>query len=100
MEPADVRARNVIAADAMPYDTGLLYRDGNPQVYDSGNFPELLRRARALIGLEAIRERQKGAPGGESAASRRRVRDVRRRFGNGPVRRRASSVCCLPDGWR
>ena len=61
MEPADVRARNVIPAGAMPYDTGLLYRDGNPQVYDSGNFPELLRRARALIGLEAIRERQRGA---------------------------------------
>ena len=69
MEPAEVRARNVIPASAMPYDTGLLYRDGNPQVYDSGNFPELLRRARSLVGLDAIRARQKAAGG----ASRRHV---------------------------
>jgi carbon-monoxide dehydrogenase large subunit len=63
MEPADVRARNVIPASAMPYDTGLLYRDGNPQVYDSGNFPELLRRARALVKLDAVRERQRSGVG-------------------------------------
>jgi carbon-monoxide dehydrogenase large subunit len=59
MEPADVRARNLVTAEAMPYDTGLLYRDGNPQVYDSGNFPELLRRARAIVDLEAFRTQQK-----------------------------------------
>lgn len=58
MEAADVRARNVVPASAMPYDTGLLYRDGNPQVYDSGNFPELLRRARSIIDLDGIRVRQ------------------------------------------
>jgi carbon-monoxide dehydrogenase large subunit len=59
MEPAEVRARNLVTAEAMPYDTGLLYRDGNPQVYDSGNFPELLRRARAIVDLEAFRRQQK-----------------------------------------
>ena len=59
MEPADVRARNLVPAEAMPYDTGLLYRDGNPQVYDSGNFPELLRRARAIVDLDAFRAKQK-----------------------------------------
>ena len=59
MEPAELRARNLVPASAMPYDTGLLYRDGNPQVYDSGDFPELLRRARALVGLDDIRTRQK-----------------------------------------
>jgi aerobic carbon-monoxide dehydrogenase large subunit len=58
MEPADVRAKNLVPRDAMPYDTGLLYRDGFPQVYDSGDFPELMRRARKLIGLEAFRRRQ------------------------------------------
>ncbi|MSQ69976.1 MAG: xanthine dehydrogenase family protein molybdopterin-binding subunit [Betaproteobacteria bacterium] len=62
MEPADVRARNLVPASAMPYDTGLLYRDGNPQVYDSGDFPELLRRARALVDLDGIRARQKRKP--------------------------------------
>lgn len=62
MEAAEVRARNLVPAEAMPYDTGLLYRDGNPQVYDSGNFPELLRRARAIIDLEGFRARQQAAP--------------------------------------
>ncbi|OGA57230.1 MAG: hypothetical protein A3G81_17160 [Betaproteobacteria bacterium RIFCSPLOWO2_12_FULL_65_14] len=61
MEPADVRARNLVQASAMPYDTGLLYRDGNPQVYDSGDFPELLRRARAIVELDTIRAQQKAA---------------------------------------
>ena len=55
LEPADVRERNLIAAKAMPYDTGLLYRDGFPQVYDSGDYPELLRQARELIGLDEFR---------------------------------------------
>jgi carbon-monoxide dehydrogenase large subunit len=66
MEAAEVRARNLVSAEAMPYDTGLLYRDGNPQVYDSGNFPELLRRARAIVELDAFRAQQKTAlaPGG------------------------------------
>ncbi len=61
IEPAELRARNLVPAAAMPYDCGLLYRDGNPQVYDSGNFPELLRRARSIIDLDAIRARQKAA---------------------------------------
>lgn len=61
LEPADVRARNLVPKEAMPYDTGLLYRDGFPQVYDSGDFPELLRRARNLIDLDAFRKEQKQA---------------------------------------
>jgi aerobic carbon-monoxide dehydrogenase large subunit len=61
LEPADVRARNLVPKEAMPYDTGLLYRDGFAQVYDSGDFPELLRRARTLVELEAFRKGQKEA---------------------------------------
>ncbi len=59
MDAADVRAKNIVPASAMPYDTGLLYRDGNPQVYDSGNFPELLKRARAMVDLDGIRAKQR-----------------------------------------
>ena len=59
LDPFDVRMRNLVPASAMPYDTGLLYRDGHAQVYDSGNFPELLRRARSAIGLEHLRIRQR-----------------------------------------
>jgi aerobic carbon-monoxide dehydrogenase large subunit len=59
LDPYDVRMRNLVPASAMPYDTGLLYRDGHAQVYDSGNFPELLRRARSRIDLDAVRTRQR-----------------------------------------
>jgi carbon-monoxide dehydrogenase large subunit len=38
----------------MPYDTGIVYRDGAPQVYDSGDYPELLRRARELVEPEQL----------------------------------------------
>ena len=59
LDPFDVRRHNVVPAAAMPYDTGLLYRDGHAQVYDSGDFPELLRRAGARIGIDALRARQR-----------------------------------------
>ncbi|MCX5534605.1 xanthine dehydrogenase family protein molybdopterin-binding subunit [Streptomyces sp. NBC_00006] len=49
LEPAELRARNLIGPDDMPYTTGLVDRSGNPQSYDSGDFPELLRRARAKV---------------------------------------------------
>jgi aerobic carbon-monoxide dehydrogenase large subunit len=61
MEPADLRAKNLVSKEAMPYDTGILYRDGFPQVYDSGDFPELMRRAHKLAGLEEFRRRQADA---------------------------------------
>ena len=57
LDPADVRERNAIPADAMPYATGMVYRDGLEQVYDSGDYPELLRRARALVSDEPWQER-------------------------------------------
>jgi carbon-monoxide dehydrogenase large subunit len=45
LDPAEVRARNLIPADAFPYPVGMVFRDGAPLTYDSGNYPELLRRA-------------------------------------------------------
>jgi aerobic carbon-monoxide dehydrogenase large subunit len=61
MEAAELRARNLVSKAMMPYDTGLLYRDGFPQVYDSGDFPELLSRARKIIDLPGVRNAQKSA---------------------------------------
>ncbi|MFI7385627.1 xanthine dehydrogenase family protein molybdopterin-binding subunit [Streptomyces sp. NPDC049813] len=55
IDPADLRARNLIGPDAMPYTTGLVDRSGNPQTYDSGDFPQLLRRARARVTVPAPR---------------------------------------------
>ena len=61
LEPAELRARNLIEPDEMPFRTGLLDRRGVPQEYDSGDYPEMLRRAIDLIGLDAFRARQEAA---------------------------------------
>ncbi|MBS1887641.1 MAG: xanthine dehydrogenase family protein [Actinobacteria bacterium] len=61
-DPADVRARNLIGPEQMPYETGIVYRDGTDQVYDSGDYPELLRRAREVVERERF----------EAAATERR----------------------------
>ena len=62
LDPAEVRFRNMITADQMPYSVGLTYRDGVPIVYDSGDYPKALERAlEELGGLKSIRKRQKDA---------------------------------------
>ena len=62
LDPAVVRMRNMIPASEMPYSLGIPYRDGEPIVYDSGDYPESLRLAlEAIGGLEAFRERQRAA---------------------------------------
>ena len=62
LEPAEVRRRNMIRPDEMPYRPGILYRDGEPIVYDGGDYPGALDKALAAVGgLAAFRERQKAS---------------------------------------
>ncbi|HEY1432358.1 MAG TPA: xanthine dehydrogenase family protein molybdopterin-binding subunit, partial [Stellaceae bacterium] len=62
LEPAEVRRRNMIRADEMPYRAGIPYRDGEPIVYDSGDYPDGLAQAlEAIGGIEAFRRRQREA---------------------------------------
>jgi aerobic carbon-monoxide dehydrogenase large subunit len=62
LEPADVRLRNMVRADEMPYPVGIPYRDGEPIVYDGGDYPRALRQALAALGgLADFRERQRAA---------------------------------------
>lgn len=62
IEPAEIRRRNMIRADEMPYRAGLLYRDGEPIVYDSGDYPGALQKALdAVGGVAAFRARQAAA---------------------------------------
>src|SRR5262249_57863821 len=62
LEPADVRLRNMIHADEMPYHVGIPYRDGEPIVYDGGDYQRALRQALdAIGGVAAFRERQRAA---------------------------------------
>jgi carbon-monoxide dehydrogenase large subunit len=59
LEPSEVRRRNMIRADEMPYRVGIPYRDGEPIVYDSGDYPGALQKALdAVGGVEAFRQRQ------------------------------------------
>ena len=58
LDPADLRERNLIKPTEMPYRTGMLDRRGLPQEFDSGDYPEMLVRARKMIDLPAVRARQ------------------------------------------
>ena len=62
LDPSVVRMRNLVQAAEMPYALGIPYRDGEPIVYDSGDYPESLRLAlEAIGGVEAFREKQRAA---------------------------------------
>jgi len=60
LDPAELRRRNLVTAAEMPYATGLLYRDGQPLVYDSGDYPACLAEALRLIDYEGVRAAQPG----------------------------------------
>ncbi len=64
MDPAELRRRNLIAPGAMPYATGLTYRDGEPIVYDPADYPaafdRLLERFEYGRWREEQRRRQDG----------------------------------------
>jgi aerobic carbon-monoxide dehydrogenase large subunit len=54
-----VRERNFIQPEEMPYDYGLVFQDGRPLIYDSGDFPASLAKLKALVdwdGFAAQRE--------------------------------------------
>jgi carbon-monoxide dehydrogenase large subunit len=58
LDPVDVRRRNLIRADEMPYKPGLTYKDGVPINYDPGDFPAAFEKMLARFGYEAWRKRQ------------------------------------------
>jgi carbon-monoxide dehydrogenase large subunit len=58
LDPAEVRRRNFVQPEEMPYQAGLLYRDGEPICYDSGNYPETMKQALEVAGYAELRARQ------------------------------------------
>src|SRR5882724_3542930 len=58
MDPAELRRRNYIRPDELPYDFGMPYRDGNPLVYDTGDFPLALEKALEAAGYKEFRAEQ------------------------------------------
>ena len=65
---AHVRAVNFIRPDEFPYDQGLTFQDGRPLIYDSGDYPAMLDKLKALVdwdGFAALKQ--------EAAAQGRRI---------------------------
>ena len=63
LDPAELRRRNLVTADAMPHRTPL------GQTYDSGDFPAILETACEASGWQAARQRS-GAGEGEAGRLR------------------------------
>jgi carbon-monoxide dehydrogenase large subunit len=59
IDPAELRQRNLIQPEQMPYKVGLTFRDGKPVVYDSGNYPAAFDNALALAAYADFPSRQR-----------------------------------------
>src|SRR5574341_640833 len=58
MDPAELRRKNYLTQADMPYQLDIPYRDGNPLVYDSGDFRAGLDAALSAVGYDALRAEQ------------------------------------------
>jgi aerobic carbon-monoxide dehydrogenase large subunit len=58
---AVVRERNFIQPEEMPYDHGLIFQDGRPLIYDSGDYPASLAKLKKLIGWDEWSDYQAAA---------------------------------------
>jgi aerobic carbon-monoxide dehydrogenase large subunit len=63
LDPAELRRRNLVRKDEMPYRTGLTYRDGAPIVYDPADYPAALELVLARLDYGQWREEQKRRQG-------------------------------------
>jgi aerobic carbon-monoxide dehydrogenase large subunit len=58
LDPAELRRRNLIQPAQMPYNVGILFRDGRPVTYDSGDYPACQAAALAAAGYDGFPARQ------------------------------------------
>jgi len=64
MDAAELRRRNLIRPEEMPYRTGLTYRDGIPIVYDPADYPAAFDRLLERFEYARWREEQRRRRGG------------------------------------
>ena len=57
----EVRRRNLIEPEMMPFKTGLAARSGSPIIYDSGDYPKMMATALEAIDYVGFSERQRQA---------------------------------------
>jgi CO/xanthine dehydrogenase Mo-binding subunit len=56
LDRREVRRRNFITPDEMPYDHQLTFQDGRPLIYDSGDFPASLAKLETLLRWDEMTE--------------------------------------------
>jgi carbon-monoxide dehydrogenase large subunit len=61
LDRAEVRRRNFIAPERMPYRVGIISRDGRPVTYDSGDYPASQAAALAAADYDNFAARQAAA---------------------------------------
>src|SRR5258708_30672753 len=52
MDRTEVRSRNFISPDEFPWDVGLVYQDGGPTKYDSGDYQAGLDKLKTLLDYD------------------------------------------------
>ena len=58
MDKLAVRSRNFIQPDEFPWDVGLVYQDGGPTKYDSGNYQAGLDKLKIMLDYDNFPARQ------------------------------------------
>jgi carbon-monoxide dehydrogenase large subunit len=58
IDPAEIRRRNLIPADAFPYKNDIIYQDFSILEYDSGNYEPVLDQAMQAIGYAGFKQEQ------------------------------------------
>ena len=61
LDRAEIRRRNFIRPDQMPYKVGIVFRDGRPVTYDSGDYPAAQQAALDHAGWDGFAARQQQA---------------------------------------
>ena len=61
IDRVEIRRRNLIPTEQMPYALGLIFRDGKPMTYDSGDYPKCQAEALRIADYEGFRARQEMA---------------------------------------
>jgi carbon-monoxide dehydrogenase large subunit len=61
LDPAEIRRRNFIRPEQMPYEVGIIFRDGRPVTYDSGDYPASQENALKAADYDGFPKRQRQA---------------------------------------
>ena len=95
----EVRRRNLIPPEQMPYTTPVKQRDGSLMTYDSGDYPEMQRRALEAAGWNDF-PRATGGRASRRALYRHRAVQLCRRHGARAVRKRLGSHRAVGENHR